>query len=101
MLWHFLFETAAGWISTTVLIVAGCAALGYFFPPLRRIAFEVAAVAVAATAIYTKGNRDRAATEQRRRDEAVSNLEKHYEEIERRSDSKSDLVKRLRSRGGL
>ena len=55
-----MLHTLIGWLGLTAVIVAGCAAIAWFFPPLRRIAAEVAAVAIAAASIYTKGNRDEA-----------------------------------------
>jgi hypothetical protein len=61
MIWNFLFHSMWGAIGGTALIVVACVAVGYFFPPLRRIAIEVAGVALAAATIYTKGNRDEAA----------------------------------------
>ncbi len=57
---HWLFSSLAGWLGITGLIIAGCAAVAYLFPPFRRLALEVAGVAFAAAAIYTKGNRDEA-----------------------------------------
>lgn len=56
----FIFGTLWGWVGTAVLVVLACIAVGYFFPPFRRIAIEIAAVVIAAASIYTKGNRDEA-----------------------------------------
>ena len=57
----FILHSLWGWLGLAGVIVAACVAVGYFFPPLRRIAIEVAAVVIAATAIYTRGSRDEAA----------------------------------------
>ena len=48
------------WFVLVLLGVAGAAAVGYFFPPLRRFAIEAAALLLVAFGIYEKGYRDAA-----------------------------------------
>lgn len=60
-MWEFIFGTIWGWIGTAGVVVIICVAVGYFFPPLRVIAIEIAAVVISAASIYAKGNRDEAA----------------------------------------
>lgn len=86
----------SGWLGLAGLIVVGCAVAAYIFPPFRRIAIEIAAVVFAAAAIYAKGNRDRSALENRRKEEAVQKAQKDYANIDARSDDPKSVAKRLR-----
>jgi membrane protein DedA with SNARE-associated domain len=44
-----------GWTGVTLAIVAGAAAVAYFFPPFRRYAGAAAIAAVGALTLYRKG----------------------------------------------
>jgi membrane protein implicated in regulation of membrane protease activity len=86
-MWHFIFDTLWGWWGVAGAVVIACAALGYLFPTLRLQLFGVAGVVLASASLVTKGARDEAAREKRRRDEAVKKLGGEYDEIEKRTDS--------------
>lgn len=92
----FVFNHLYGWLGLTGVIIAGCIALGYFFPPLRRLALEIGAIALTAATIYTKGNRDEAARQQKLKDEAVRKAQEDYGKIDSRPDTVDDVDKRLR-----
>ena len=98
-MWDFLFHSLAGWLGITGIIVVICGVVAWFFPPLRRIAIEVGAVVLAAAALYAQGSRDRAALEQRRKDEAVAKARKEYDQIDARPDTPADVADRLRKHG--
>lgn len=93
---HFIFGTIAGWLGTAGIVVVICGVVAWFVPGFRRIAIEIAAVVIAAATIYTKGNRDRAALEQQRKDEAVKKAQDDYAKIDQRQDTPGDVSKRLR-----
>ncbi len=97
---HFLFETLWGWWGVAGVAVIVCGLLAYIFPQFRIIALAIAGVFVSAATIYTTGNRDRAALEARRKEEAVRNARKKYDEIDARPDTPADVADRLR-RGGF
>jgi hypothetical protein len=79
-------DPLVGWLGLTAVIVIGCVALGYFFPPLRRIAIEVAGVALASATIYTQGNRD----EKKKWDQAEQNTINKSNKA--RSDAERDVA---------
>jgi hypothetical protein len=89
-----------GWIDLTAGgAIAAAAALIVLVPPLRRYALAALGVAVLVLAIYRKGRRDEAEREATRREEAVRRAQEDYDEIDRRSDSAADVVRRLRDAG--
>lgn len=94
-----VFSSLAGWLGITGIIVVGCLAVAWFFPPFRRIALIVAGVALSVATIYAKGNRDRAALERRRKEEAVRRAREKYDEIDKRPDTDDDVTRRLRNNG--
>lgn len=55
-----VFSSLTGWLGITGVVVVVCGLVAWFFPPFRRLAIEIGAVALAAATIYTKGNRDEA-----------------------------------------
>lgn len=84
-MWDFLWHSIWGWVGGAGLIVVACAAVGYFFPPLRRVAIEIAGVVLAATAIYAKGTRD----ESKKWDRAIERDVKKGQQA--RSDAQRDV----------
>lgn len=95
-MFDFIFDHLWGWIGLAGFIVIACVGVAIIFPQFRATAFAVAAGAVGAASIYAKGQQDRAALEQKRKDEAVAKAREKYDEIERRPDDPSDAEKRLR-----
>ncbi len=95
----FLFNTVWGWLGIAGVIAVGCGLVAWFLPPFRRLAIEVAAVALSAAAIYAKATRDRANLEAKRKEEAVAKARKEYADIEARPDTPNDVSKRLRDGG--
>src|SRR5678816_2857255 len=93
---HFMFETLWGWWGVAGVAVIVCGILAYVFPQFRIIALAIAGVFVSAASIYTKGNRDRAALEKRRQEEAVRNVKKKYDEIDAHPRSPSTTADELR-----
>lgn len=85
-----------GWLGLGGGTVAIALAVAWFFPPFRRIALMVAGVALAAASIYAKGNRDRAALEAKRKEEAVRKAQEDYAKIDARPDDPDDVAKRMR-----
>lgn len=95
-MWEFIFSSIWGWIGTATLVAIGCLAIAWFIPPLRPYAISIAGVIIAAATIYTKGSRDRAALEKRRKEEAVRKAKEAYDKIDARNDTPDDVVRRLR-----
>lgn len=93
---HFIFDTMFGWWGVAGLAVAGCIVVGYFIPSLRLTMLAIAGVFLSSASIYSKGNRDRAALEKRRRDAAVKKAQDDYADIENRPDTPASVSKRLR-----
>lgn len=91
-----LFSSLAGWLGVAGIVVVICGVIAWFVPPLRTAALAVAGVALSVATIYAKGSRDRAALEQRRKDEAVKKLKEKYNEIDKRPDTPDDVARRLR-----
>jgi hypothetical protein len=98
-MWDFIFGTLWGWWGVAGLTVIGCIVVGYFIPSVRMWAIGVAGVVLSGAAIYTKGNRDRAALEAKRKEEAVAKARKEYDEIDNRPDTPDDVARRLREHG--
>ena len=55
---NYIINSVWGWIGITGLIIAGCVAIAWFFPLLRRTAIEVAVIAGISTSVYAKGYHD-------------------------------------------
>jgi cytochrome b subunit of formate dehydrogenase len=91
----FLWNSLWGWIGITGVIVIAAVAVAWFIPAFRNIALAVAGGAIAATTIYTKGSRDRAALEQRRKEEAVKKIQERYDAIDKRKDDDKSVEDRL------
>lgn len=98
-MWDFLFNSLWGWLGIAGITVVGAFAVAWFFPPFRSMALAVAASAAGAAAIYTKGNRDRAALEERRKEAAIAEAKEKYDEIDKRVDTPADVADRLRKHG--
>lgn len=83
-------------LSLTVLIVIGCGAVAWFFPPLRRLAIEVGVLVAAAATIFTRGyltaKREREAKDERE----AKRRQEEFDKIDRRPDTDSDLDRKLR-----
>lgn len=95
-MWNVIFGSMWGWIGTAGVVVLICIVLGYFFPSFRVIGLAIAGVVISAASIYSKGSRDRAALEAKRRDEAVRKAQKDYADIDARPDTGDSVAKRLR-----
>jgi hypothetical protein len=91
----FLFSTVWGWIGIAGVIAVACMAVAWFVPPLRTVALAVGGAAIAAATIYTKGSRDRAALEQKRKDEAVKKAREKFDAIDARPDDPKTVKDRL------
>lgn len=50
-IWHNVYAQ----FGIGLVILLGCAAVGYLFPPLRRLAIEIGAGVIGYLAIYEKG----------------------------------------------
>lgn len=92
-----IFSSMWGWIGTAGVVVIISLAVAWFIPPLRQLAVAVAGIAVAAATIYSKGSRDRAALEARRKEEAVRKAQESYGQIDKRPDSSDSVRNRLDS----
>lgn len=95
-MWHFIFETLWGWWGVAGVVVIACGVVAYLIPQFRIYALAVAGVFISAATIYTKGNRDRAKLENKRKEEAVAKARKDYADIEARPDTPDTVSKRLR-----
>jgi hypothetical protein len=58
------------WLGIGGLIAVGALVLGYFFPPIRRIAIEVAVAILTVGLIYAKGRREGSVAKQKEWDDA-------------------------------
>ena len=94
---HFIFGTVWGWVGTAGLIVVAAIVVGYFFPSLRWQAVVAAAVAITEAYIYTKGSRDRAALEERRKEEAIKAVKEKYDEIDSHPSTPGTVSDELRN----
>ena len=54
----FLFNSIWGWLGIGSSIIAACVAIGWFFPPFRKLAWTVAGATAGVLAIYAKGAND-------------------------------------------
>lgn len=82
--------------SLTVIIVAACVAVAWFFPMFRRIAIEVAVGVLGAMAIFTRGYMTAKKEEREKDEKMVKKAQEKFDEIDRRPDTGSDVDKRLR-----
>lgn len=89
---HFL-SSVAGWLGLTGIVVVVMFAVAWFIPPLRPYAIAAAGTMIAFATIYTKGSRDRAALEKRRKDEAVKRAQADYAAIDKRPDEAEKRLK--------
>lgn len=96
MLMDYIFSHLWGWVGITGIIIAACVAVAIIVPQFRGAALAIAAAAVGATSIYAKGQRDRAALEQKRKEEAVRKAREAYDKIDARPDDPESADKRLR-----
>jgi len=92
----FLWNTLWGWWGVTGVILVVCGVIAWLIPTLRLTMIEAALAVLAVVASYTKGNRDQANLEQRRKDEAVQKAKEDYAKIDARPDTPDDVAKRLR-----
>lgn len=91
----FIFGTVWGWVGTAGVVVLICAVVAYFLPQTRLTMLAIAGVFVSAASIYTKGSRDRAALEQRRKEAAVKKAKDDYAKIDARPDTPGTARKRM------
>lgn len=91
-----IFDSVWGWAGAAGIIVIGAIAIGYLFPQLRVTAVAVAGVAIAIAAIYTKGSKDRAALEQKRKETTVKRIQDKYQKIDERKTKEQDVYDRLK-----
>lgn len=84
------FAPLIGWAGLGSMTVAGALAVAWFFPPLRRLALEVAAIAAVATVLYWMGDRNGATRIQEKWDAAVARAIE--EGAKARSDAESDVA---------
>lgn len=90
------FSSMLGWLGVTGVVVLICGVVAWFVPPLRAPALAIAGVMISLATIYSKGNRDRAALEARRKEEAVRKAKVEYDAIDKRPDTPDDVSRRLR-----
>lgn len=90
------FDPLYGWLGLGGVIIAAAAVVAWFFPPFRKYALVVIGAVIAAASIYAKGNRDRAAVESRRKEEAVRKAREAYDKIDARPDDPGTVDRRLR-----
>ncbi len=67
---QLLAASFLSWLGIGGLIAVGALILGYFFPPMRRIAIEIAVAVVTFGIIYATGRREGRAAKQREWDDA-------------------------------
>jgi len=91
-----LFSSLWGWLSLTSIIVIIAGLVFWFVPSQRWPALVTGLAAIFTGFVYAKGQRDRAALEKRRRDEAVRRNQAEYDRINKRPDTPADVEKRLR-----
>ena len=92
----FIFGTLWGWWGVAGIAVLIAIVVGYFVPSLRLAMLGVAGVVISSATIYTKGNRDRAALEKRRQEEAVRNVQSKYDAIDKRPRPPGSTADKLR-----
>lgn len=92
-----IFGNVWGWAAVAVVAIGASGAVAYFIPQFRIYAIALAGFVAAVAAAYVKGNRDRARTEDKRREEAVRNAQVKYDKIDKRPDTPADVARRLRN----
>lgn len=95
-MFDFIVNYIFGWYGLAGLLIAGCVIVAVLIPQFRIYALLGIPAVLAFLGAYNKGQRDRAALEQRRKDEAVRKAQADYDRIERRPDKPSDVQKRMR-----
>lgn len=95
-MWHFLFSTVWGWLSITGIVVIVCGVVAWLIPSLRLTMLAVAGAVVTVTAAYTKGKRDQAALEQRRKEAAIAAVKARYDKIRKTPSTHADVEKSLK-----
>lgn len=90
-----LLSSLWGWLSITSIIVIVAGLVFWFIPSQRWPALVTGLAAIFTGIIYAKGQRDRAALEKKRRDEAVRRNQAAYDAINKRPDTPADVDKRL------
>lgn len=91
-----MFDSIFGIFAVGGVGIATLIAIAWFIPPLRKLAIQIGIALIAGMAIYGKGVRDRAALEQKRKDEAVAKARADYEKIDARPDTDSTVADKLR-----
>lgn len=84
---EFIFGSVWGWIGTAGLIVAACAVVFIYIPPLRGYAIALAGVAVSVATIYTKGSRDANAKRDAEAEQLIKNAKDARTSAERTIDA--------------
>lgn len=96
VMWHFIFDTLWGWWGVAGVAVAVCIGLSILFPSMRLPLLSAMGVVLTAASLVTKGARDEAAREKRRKDAAVKKATEDYAKIDARPDTPDDVAKRMR-----
>ena len=96
MIFNFIWNTLYGWIGVAALVCIAMVAVSLYFPMFRKYAIAVAVVVISSASLYGKGWRDRKALDDARKEKAVKRIQEDYHEIDSRSDTVSDVVKRMR-----
>lgn len=67
---HWVFTSFVAWLGIGGLIAVGALVLGYFFPPIRRVAIEIAVAVLTIGLVYARGRKEGSAAKQKDWDNA-------------------------------
>jgi hypothetical protein len=90
-MFDFLFNSIWGWLGIGGSVIAACVAIGWFFPPFRKLAWTIAGATAGVLAIYTKG----AADAKRRERERQAAAERKA--VERGNKARADAERDVRT----
>jgi hypothetical protein len=94
-MWDFFVDYVFGWYGLAGVAIIACIVLAILFPQFRLWLGAAALGIFGVMSAIGVGERRRAKIEQRRKDEAVAEANKKYDEIERRPDDVDHVRGRL------
>lgn len=93
---QFFVDMLFGWVGLAGIAAIVCVVLAVIFPQFRLTLLAIGAGILGIASVYARGRKHQADLEQRRKDAAVSKVQKQYDEIDRRPDDVDHVKGRLK-----